>query len=503
MITQLITAAVVLAILYRLALGRHHEPLPPGPPAHPIIGHLLKIPGTGQEECFHNWAKTYGDIIHLRVLGRNLIIIDSHETAVELLDKRSAIYSCRPKFTVYELMGWAGILTFMPYGKRFLKHRKVLQQYFGRQESVSYQSGQVHEARVLLKNLLAKPERYDFYFNRFSTAVISRIAFGHEIVSDDDPFMEIAEYIVHSLNSSGPAGNTPPDFFPILQYIPGSWFPGTYYADLARKWHWATRKMHDYPYDLFMQQMAQGIHRPSILTSEVERVQVDGEISPDELEEVKGVMATIYGAGAETTWSTLCVFFMAMLLHPECQRRCQAEIDIVVGSGRLPDFSDRESLPYLNCVLQETLRWYPTVHLGIPHRTTEPDIYNGYFIPKGSIVFANAAGICQNEAVYANPQEFNPSRFLPKPEGNNEPHPAATWGYGRRICPGRHFADGSLWIAMASMLAVFDISKAIDNDGKEITPQLTFTIGLIHHADQVPCIIRPRSTAAEHLILDT
>ena len=46
-----------------------------------------------------------------------------------------------------------------------------------------------------------------------------------------------------------------------------------------------------------------------------------------------------------------------MLVHPEAQKKAHAELDRVVGSGRLPDFSDRESLPYIDCIVQETLRY--------------------------------------------------------------------------------------------------------------------------------------------------
>lgn len=99
----------------------------------------------------------------------------------------------------------------------------------------------------------------------------------------------------------------------------------------------------------------------------------DSDKSSDVLE-IKGAAGQMYCAGAETvrrilnenaisvatvrnqTWTTLTVFFLAMVLHPECQKRAQEEIDSVIGSGRLPEFSDRESLPYMECILQETMR---------------------------------------------------------------------------------------------------------------------------------------------------
>ena len=65
------------------------------------------------------------------------------------------------------------------------------------------------------------------------------------------------------------------------------------------------------------------------------------------------------------TFSTLLVFFLAMVLHPEVQAKAQAEIDQVVGKDRLPDFDDKPALPYLEAIMRETLRWYPVVPLGL------------------------------------------------------------------------------------------------------------------------------------------
>jgi len=54
-----------------------------------------------------------------------------------------------------------------------------------------------------------------------------------------------------------------------------------------------------------------------------------------------------------------------MALHPECIKKVQAELDAVVGQDRLPEFSDRQNLPYLDAVLKEVLRWFPVVPAGL------------------------------------------------------------------------------------------------------------------------------------------
>jgi cytochrome P450 len=99
--------------------------------------------------------------------------------------------------------------------------------------------------------------------------------------------------------------------------------------------------------------------------------------------------------------------FLAMTLYPDVQKKAQAEIDAVVGPNRLPDFHDRPSLPYIDAVLKESSRWnlvlpfgkaidmiiiiaILTSSEGIPHMSTLDDEYNGFYIPKGTVMIANA-----------------------------------------------------------------------------------------------------------------
>ena len=72
-----------------------------------------------------------------------------------------------------------------------------------------------------------------------------------------------------------------------------------------------------------------------------------------------------------------------MAKFPDAQRKAQSEVDKVVGSGRLPTFADRPSLPYVEAVYREVLRWRPPQPLNTAHTTTGADIYDNLEIPKG------------------------------------------------------------------------------------------------------------------------
>lgn len=78
-----------------------------------------------------------------------------------------------------------------------------------------------------------------------------------------------------------------------------------------------------------------------------------------------------------------------MTLHPEVQKKAQEEIDRVLGAGKLPKVDDRKNLPYIDAIVKEVLRWHPVAPMGIPHMSVEDDVYDGYFIPKGSLIMSN------------------------------------------------------------------------------------------------------------------
>lgn len=82
--------------------------------------------------------------------------------------------------------------------------------------------------------------------------------------------------------------------------------------------------------------------------------------------------------------------FLAMVMYPDAQKKAQQELDAVIGPDRLPEFSDRDSLPYLNAVVKEIIRWHTVVPLGVSHCVTEEDEYKGYRIPAGTILVPNA-----------------------------------------------------------------------------------------------------------------
>ncbi|KAJ7210342.1 cytochrome P450, partial [Mycena pura] len=169
----------------------------------------------------------------------------------------------------------------------------------------------------------------------------------------------------------------------------------------------------------------------------------------------------------------------------------------------LPDFDD--SVPYVDAIMLELLRWRPVGPLSVPHAVTIDDIYKGYYhIPAGAVVVGNSWAVLHDEKIYGpNTDRFIPERWLTESGEINKARrePNAAFGFGRRICPGRDMAQWSLWISAASILATFNITKGLDENGVPVEPSGEFTSGLLWCLP-IPhkCDILPRSEAARALI---
>jgi len=277
------------------------------------------------------------------------------------------------------------------------------------------------------------------------------------------------------------------DAFPALTLLP-TWFPGASFKRHAFRLKNVLNDMVEKPFEYALDRVTSGLSATSMVSEGLARFQGD----PTFELAIKESSATAFGAGSETTHSVLLVFIQAMVLNPEAQKRAQAEIDHVVGSGRLPDFGDRASMPYIEAVLRETLRFNPIAPLGLPHATVNDDVYEGYFIPKGTSVVANIWAMTHDPVKYPAPFKFKPERFFTPSGELNDDLVAPVWGWGRRICVGRYLADASVWSAIASMLAVFDFLKSKDVNGKDIDFEPRWTPGLVSRPVNFPCRITPR-----------
>ncbi|TCD66189.1 hypothetical protein EIP91_001683 [Steccherinum ochraceum] len=510
-ILDAIALTLFIASLWKvLAGGRRRDlPSPPGPPGQLLVGHTWQIPKDRQWLKFDEWIRRYGNLVRITVMGQPTVILGSFQVAKDLLDDRGTVYSDRPVAVMAgELVGWNRGLGYAPgpHSARFREFRRLFHQFMGPRPSqdASILDAQERSAHQLLIRLLYRPDAFITHVRQITGAFILQTAYGYTVspTEPSDPLVDIAETAMQGFARASEPGSFLVDYIPWLKYVPG-WFPGAGFQKTALSMRRDLETLYDVPFAFVTEQVSAGKAHKSFTS-----VYLEEKETPNRQDEelIKAASASLYSGGADTTPSSLASFILAMTLHPEIQERAQAELDLIVGSDfhRLPTFADRSSLPYVNAIILEVLRWYPAVPLGLPHCLTEDDHYEGYFIPKGTTVWANIWTMLHDPAIFHDPSIFRPERFLTaggtlrQLEKHEDPVEIG-FGFGRRICPGMFLAMNSIYIAIVQMLYVFTISKSLDEDGNQIIPEVEFD-GFICHPRPFKCTIKPRSPDAEALI---
>jgi len=462
-----------------------------------LFGNLLDVPGdtSAPWKVYAEWGKTFGDIIYFSVLQKSILVINSARVAHDLLEKRSSIYSCRPHVPMAgDVIGWKWALPLVPYGDTFRRHRRYLQQYFARNRLPDYYHIQRKEAHRLLNDLLIDPDNFKSHIERTAGAIIMEIVFGHEVKSIDDEYLTIASKGGRTIAAAGAVGSHIVDLIPPLRFLP-DWLPGTGFKHLPPGTREDLAAMRYVPFNHVKEKMAEGTARPCYVSDLLEDTKFRDE------EGVRDTAANVYSAGFDTTLATLMSAMSALVADPVIQARAQAELDTIVGRHRLPDFHDRENLPYIKCVITEAIRWGATTPVGVPHRLTEDDTYNGYFIPKGTTVVANSWAMLHDPEVYPEPEKFNPDRFLSGEGRIPQPDPRlCAFGFGRRACPGQEIAENTIWITIVSMFYAFKISPVVGENGLEIPIDTSHSEHSVRHPKPFRCIIKPRMKTSASLV---
>ncbi|PYH83308.1 cytochrome P450 [Aspergillus uvarum CBS 121591] len=497
--TTLIQGLIGLSLLYLLlsrllSRSRSSAPLPPGPRGKPIIGNLADLPPPGVQEWRHwlQFKERYGPISSLTILGQTMVIINDARMAFDLLEKRSNIYSSRPRLTFAgEIVGWNGSLAMQTYSDQFRAYRKVMHRVLGTKTTTArFNSLQEVEVRRFLMRVLDRPEDLVQHIRTEAGAVILKIAYGYTIEPHGrDPLVDLANEAMDQFSIAGSPGRWLVDTIPLLKHVP-AWFPGAGFKRTGLAWNRILLTTVEKPYQFVRQQMQREKFTASYVSSLLEGRDLD-TLTPEEEHIIKWTAGSLYTGGADTTVSVLSTFFLAMALHPEIQDKAYEELERVVGRARLPTFADRENLPYIDAIVKEALRWHPIAPTGIPHQCTEDDIYEGYLIPKGAIIIPHIWQMTQDPTIYPNPNKFDPTRFLSS-EPQLDPHNLA-FGFGRRICPGRLLADNTIFLTIAQSLAVFRFMPRDDT----APLKAEFAPGVVSHP--LPFALRVEVRGEEHL----
>ncbi|KIO29657.1 glycoside hydrolase family 51 protein [Tulasnella calospora MUT 4182] len=483
---------VLLLFLRKYWNSKSRPPLPPGPKGLPFIGNLLEFPRKQWVLTYLQWGEQYGPLTWVVVPGRNFLILNSYEAMRELLDKRGSIYIDRPRAVMISNLMKTDFTTPRLLGDTTWKrHRKFLRQALSvKTVKQEYSDLLLSKTSEYLQAILRNPDDFLHSLKRVLGETISELAYG--AVKHHDGTDYVTKHEEHFAYSKRAAMGYLVDLFPLLRFIP-SWFPGAKFKRDAQEWGQHAAGLRKMLIEGVERRMATKEGRPCYVSNLLEDLQkLESDTGEDIREDVQAVHNSgfsFYQAGSDTTEVVLKNFLLAMTLYPEIQARAREEVDRVYGEEYPRDLEGEEKLPFIHAVLLESMRWNPPVSSGLPHALREDDIYEGYFIPKGTTVIANQWKISRDPTIYEDPSTFNPDRFIDNPDVLDPRE--LIFGFGRRICPGNYLAYQLGWTFIISVLWGFEMRRPEGEPPLDLDSD-RFDLGLMSNPNPFRCHFVPR-----------
>ncbi|KAI0792853.1 cytochrome P450 [Abortiporus biennis] len=443
-VAALLLAAFVVHVKSRIDKRRRYANLPPGP------SEKSYIVGPRAYMKFEELTDKYGSVFSYVYQGDVHVVITRYAAVVDIMQKHSQDLVDRAGTVGVEIMtGGMKVLTARA-GERLKKLRRALHSHLQPVAVRQYSTLQRAHAKTYILNLLHQPDQIVDHAKTYAASVIMSVTYGKMTPTtyQDSTIREVVASL-HRLFEVLHPGQFLVDVFPILRFFP---FGGV--AKL-RKYHQLDIDLFRGQLDVVEEQLSKNEATPSFGTYLLEH-QEDLQLSKNEAAYLAGSM---FGAGSDTTATGISFVAMAAACYPQEVRKVQAQLDIVVGRDRLPTFEDMPFLPRVTAFFFEAHRWRPISIQGFTHRATKDIHWNGFTIPSGAIVRGNHWSILHDPEVFPDPETFNPDRWLDDKGHIREDIKHFGFGFGRRVCPGQHLADRSLFINTAMLLWAFDIAE--------------------------------------------
>ncbi|CAL5422113.1 unnamed protein product [Camellia sinensis] len=462
-----------LVIAFKLlSKARTQKNLPPSPPALPVIGHLHLLKPR-LHRTLHGLSQNLGPIFTLRFGSRLVVVVSSPSAVEECFTKNDVVLANRPRFTTGKYFGYNYTsIGASNYGDHWRNLRRLMAlEILSTSRLNSFLSIRRDEIKHLLRRLYRNSSR-DFArvalkskFSELTFNIIMRMIAGKRYYGDDDEELsnneeakEFREIMRQAFEYSG--ASYPGDFLPVLKWID--------YQSFEKNLGRLHKKM-----DAFLQRLIDEHRRDKSKNTMIDHLLSLQESQPDYYTDdiIKGLIEVMILAGTDTSSVTIEWAMSLLVNHPEVLKKVRAEINTHVGQDRLIDEHDLPKLHYLQAIISETFRLFPTVPLLVPHVSSDDCIIGGFNIPCGTMLLVNAWAIHRDPKVWDDPTSFKPERFKGREVEGPKLMP---FGMGRRACPGAGLAQRVVGLALGSLIQCFEwervTKKAIDlMEGKGVT----------------------------------
>ncbi|XP_062223276.1 geraniol 8-hydroxylase-like [Phragmites australis] len=452
--------------------------LPPGPLPLPLVGNLHQIERGSPHRSLARLAKRYGSLMSVRLGVVHAVIVSSTDAAREILQKHNADLADRPIIDAWLANGHrANSIIAMPPHAKWRALRKLC-------TTELFTPSRLNALQPLRQQKVQELVRY----------VSDQAALGAPFTIRDPVFtatMNILSRMLFSIDlDSGPAVRGLKDMVKeaaILAATPNvsDFFPAIAYADLQglrRRMEPIITDAQKILDDLFAQRLrgreASEPPKNDMLDALLDKEhewQLEG--SDINRTAIRGMLTDLFVAGSDTSATTIEWAMAALLQNPEVMKKVKGELMGVLGTKTQVEESDIGQLPYLQAVVKEVLRFYPTIATSF-YRAESTVQVQGYTIPEGTTIILNIWAVHRNADVWTDPDKFMPERFIERDcDFSGKDYKLIPFGGGRRICLGLPLAYRTVHLILASLLHQFD--WIVPEDAKENGIDMTEKFGLV------------------------
>ncbi len=442
----------------------------PGARGLPLLGNLFDVQRSAFHLTLEEGARRWGRLYRFRIGRRPMAVVADAELANAILKARPGEFRRSSQLERVSILGVSTHGVFMAEGERWRRQRPVVVQ--------SLDTGHLRQFfPTLLKVLDRLARRWQAVggesggrdvqadLMRFTVDVTASLAFGQDI----NTLEEQGEVIQQHLDKIFPTIQrrllAP---FPYWRWLR---LPGDrdlvrsvrhIYATIAAFVAAARARLEAHPE---LRQQPENLLQ-SLLVAAAADPQFDER-------EIADNVLTMLLAGEDTTANTLAWALYFLAGHPQVQERIAAELAAALPDGRLADFGQVRELAYIDAVIQETMRLKPVAPLNIVEANHDLDI-GPLRLRKGDAVAILTRAIALAEPAFAEPQRFDPERWLRAGRREFNPHSFMPFGSGPRLCPGRSLA----LLEMKAVLAMVGVHFRVEPSCElaQVREHLAFTM---------------------------
>ncbi|XP_015215359.2 cytochrome P450 2K1-like [Lepisosteus oculatus] len=475
-VTLLLAAVIVISVVY-IFMGSTPESVktPPGPPALPLLGNLLSLDLKRLDLSLVELSKTYGSVFTVHLGPMRVVVLAGYKTVKEALVDYPEEFGSRLITPIFHDINQGHGIIFAN-GNSWKEMRRFalsnLRDFgMGRKGSEEKIIEEIQYLTEVFEAHGGKPFDTTEPVNCAVSNIISSIVYGDRFDYADPVFQAMVKRANHMIKLSGSPAIQLYNIFPFLGFLLKArkkilMEVAENIADMKNivKQLQQTLQEHD----------KRGFVDAFLIKQQELSGQRDSHFHDDNLIHASGNM---FGAGTETTGTTLRWGLLLMAKYPHIQKKVQEEIEKVVGTKQ-PRAEHRRSMPYTDAVIHEIQRLANVVPLNLPHMTAADVHFQGYFIKKGTPVFPLLTSVLQDETQWETPHQFNPAHFL-DPEGQFVKKDAfMAFSAGRRACLGESLARMELFLFFTSLLQKFTFSPppGVRESELDLTPVLGLTM---------------------------